>query len=52
VISANLDKRQLDYEWVLTAGVDEEDNGSVEQRVKKTIAKGKSKSVPKKRAKK
>jgi ribonuclease R len=52
VIAANLDKRQLDYEWVLTAGVDEEADTPVEQRVKKTVAKSKTKSAPKKRSRK
>jgi ribonuclease R len=30
VIAANLDKRQLDYEWVLTATLDEGENGKPE----------------------
>jgi ribonuclease R len=51
VISANLEKRQLDYEWVLTAGT-EGLEGTVEERVRKTVAKGKGKAVVKKRGRK
>ncbi len=34
VISANLDKRQLDYEWILTPAPETPDNSSVEESTK------------------
>lgn len=48
VISANLDKRQLDYEWVLTATLEEGEDG---QEVQKHHAE-KSKQKPKRKKKK
>lgn len=34
VIAANLEKRQLDYEWVLTAAVDEEEKPAAQEKPK------------------
>ena len=35
VIAANLEKRQLDYEWVLTATLEEENEDKIKQKRKK-----------------
>ena len=35
MISANLEKRQLDYEWVLTATLDEGDEEKIKHKPKR-----------------
>ncbi|GAA4733985.1 ribonuclease R [Flavisolibacter ginsenosidimutans] len=44
VIAANLEKRQLDYEWVLTATVDEEERTTIQEKPKQKTKRKKKKS--------
>ncbi|HEY8388685.1 MAG TPA: ribonuclease R, partial [Parasegetibacter sp.] len=49
IVAANLEKRQLDYEWVITTAIKEEKSSGAEKKKKITIKKSAPKSAKRKK---